>query len=117
MTQRRSVSLISDDLLFASRLQAAFRRVGGEFALVVGDQVPQTPTIFVDLNSRTDERVATITRLRQERPAVEIVGFCNHDDRALRRRALAAGATRVVNNSALQTVALLLAGYDVRDEL
>ena len=91
MASGRSVALVSDDLMFASQLQAAMRRVRGRFALVVGDRV-----------------------LRQARPPAELVGFCHHAERALRRRALAAGATRVINNGALQMVALRLAGSSAR---
>lgn len=115
MTAARSIALVSDDIMFASQLQAAMRRVGGHCALVVGDGVPDEPTVFVDLNTRADERVDLIADLRRQRPELEIVGFCHHADRELRRRALASGATRIVNNGALQTVALRLAGINVSE--
>lgn len=105
-----SAALVSDDLMFASQLQAAMRRAGGSLALVVGDKVPAADTVFVDLNRDTERRIELIAGLRQERPAIGIVGFCHHAERRLRRRALAAGATRIVNNGALQVVALRLAG-------
>jgi DNA-binding NarL/FixJ family response regulator len=105
-----SAALVSDDLMFASQLQAAMRRAGGSLALVVGDAVPQTDAVFVDLNRDTDRRIELISTLRGARPQVSIVGFCHHAERRLRRRALAAGATRIVNNGALQVVALRLAG-------
>jgi DNA-binding NarL/FixJ family response regulator len=105
-----SVALISDDLMFASQLQAAMRRAGGSCSLVVGDVVPPVDAVFVDLNSRVEERLALITALRQRKPDLSIAGFCHHGERAVRRRALAAGATRVVNNGALQEVALRLDG-------
>ena len=114
MASGRSVALISDDLMFASQLQAAMRRAGGSFALVVGDRVPIVDTIFVDLNSDLERRLEVIATLRQARPPAELVGFCHHAERALRRRALAAGATRVINNGALQMVALRLAGSSAR---
>ena len=115
MTATRSIALVSDDIMFASQLQAAMRRVDGHCALVVGDRVPNEPTVFVDLNTRADERLHLIADLRAARPMADIVGFCHHADRALRRRALAQGATRVVNNGALQTVALRLAGVNASD--
>jgi len=114
MASGRSVALVSDDLMFASQLQAAMRRVRGRFALVVGDRVPLADTIFVDLNSDLERRLELIAVLREARPPTELVGFCHHAERELRRRALAAGATRVINNGALQTVALRLSGLDAR---
>jgi len=114
MPSGRSVALVSDDLMFASQLQAAMRRAGGSFALVVGEAVPHASTVFVDLNNDVDRRIDLITALREERPLGEIVGFCHHGARELRRRALAAGATRIVNNGALQAVALRLAGVSTK---
>ena len=108
-----SAALVSDDLMFASQLQAAMRRARGSLALVVGDAVPDADTVFVDLNRDHERRLSLIATLRQERPAIEIIGFCHHGERELRRRALAAGATRIVNNGALQVVALRLAGINV----
>jgi len=116
MPQGRSIALVSDDLMFASQLQAAMRRAGGRCALVVGDAVPDEPVVFVDLNTRMEERLELIASLREKRPAVEIVGFCHHQARELRRRALALGATRIVNNGALQAVALRLAGVNVSSD-
>ena len=113
MRSGRSVALVSDDLMFASQLQAAMRRARGTFALVVGDAVPNASTVFVDLNSDADRRMALIASLRTARPGIEIIGFCHHAERELRRYALASGATRVVNNGALQLVALRLAGVNV----
>ena len=78
--------------------------------LVAGDEVPDVAVVFVDLNSAVERRLALIARLRVERPDLEIVGFSHHGDRDLRRRARASGATRVVNNGALQAVALRRSG-------
>ena len=110
------MALVGDDLMFASQLQAAMQAVNGTCALVVGDRVPEADCIFIDLNRHQEERLALIASLRAERPKQEIVGFCHHGERALRRRALDAGVTRVVNNGALQTVALRLSGVDVRGQ-
>jgi DNA-binding NarL/FixJ family response regulator len=109
------VALVSDDLMFASQLQAAMRRAGGSCALVVGDVVPSEQAVFVDLNTRTEDRIALIASMRAQHPDMEIIGFCHHAARELRRTALAAGATRIVNNGALQAVALRLAGFDWSD--
>ena len=109
-----SAALLSNDLMFASQLQAAMRRAGGSLALVVGDALPRVDTVFVDLNSHMESRLQRISEMRGADPGLAIVGFCHHGERELRRRALAAGATRVVNNGALQVVALRLAGVNVR---
>ncbi len=107
------MALVGDDLMFASQLQAAMKSAGGSCALVVGDRVPAADCVFIDLNRHQEQRLELITTLRLERPAQEIVGFCHHGERALRRRALEAGATRVINNGALQVVALRLVGINV----
>jgi DNA-binding NarL/FixJ family response regulator len=113
MASPRSLALVSDDLMFASQLQAAMKRLGGSCALVVGATVPVADAVFVDLNRNAEERLALIAELRAAHPQLQIVGFCHHGERELRRRALASGATRVINNGALQVVAMRLAGLDV----
>lgn len=109
-----SAALVSDDLMFASQLQAAMRRAQGSLALVVGSALPKVDTVFVDLNTQIEARLQLIADIRRDRPGLEIVGFCHHAERQLRRRALTAGANRIVNNGALQVVALRLAGVNVR---
>jgi DNA-binding NarL/FixJ family response regulator len=111
------VALVGDDLMFASQLQAAMSAAGGTCALVVGERVPASDCVFVDLNRDQEKRLELIAALRYERPQQEIVGFCHHGERALRRRALDAGATRVINNGALQSVALRLTGINVTERM
>jgi CheY-like chemotaxis protein len=110
-----AVALVSSDLMFASQITTTMRKAGGNALVVVGDAVPEVDVVFVDLNTAVDARLALIARLRQERPDLEIVGFCHHAERELRRRARAAGATRVINNGALQTVALRLSGAGIAE--
>ena len=110
MASPGAIALVSDDLMFASQLTTTMRRAGGSAAVVVGDAVPAVDTVFVDLNAAIEERLELISRLRSERPALDIVGFCGHEERDVRRRALASGATRVINNGTLQIVALRLSG-------
>ena len=105
-----AVALVSDDLMFASQLSTTMRRAGGSAVLVAGDAVPEVAIVFVDLNSAVEPRLALIKRLRDSRPGLEIVGFSHHGDLALRRRARASGATRVVNNGSIQAVALRRSG-------
>ncbi len=105
-----TVALVSDDLMFASQLSTTMKRAGGSAVRVGEDGIREADLVFVDLNSSIESRLALISRLRSERPALEIVGFCQHGDLALRRRGRASGATRVVNNGAIQVVALRLSG-------
>ena len=105
-----TVALVSDDLMFASRLSTTMKRAGGSAVLVAGDSVPDVALVFVDLNSAVERRLVLIQRLRVEHPDLEIVGFSHHGDLNLRRRARASGATRVVNNGSIQAVALRRSG-------
>jgi DNA-binding NarL/FixJ family response regulator len=105
-----TIALVSDDLMFASQLSTTMKRAGGSALLVAGDSVPDVALVFVDLNTAVEPRLALISRLRCERPSLEIVGFSHHGDLELRRRARAAGATRVVNNGSIQAVALRRSG-------
>jgi hypothetical protein len=105
-----TVAMVTDDLMFASRLSTTMRRAGGSAVLVAGDSVPDVDVVFVDLNDAVELRLALIGRMRCERPGLEIVGFSHHGDLELRRRARASGATRVVNNGAIQAVALRRSG-------
>jgi hypothetical protein len=108
-----AVALVSSDLMFASQLTTTMRNAGGSATLVVGDAVPDVDVVFVDLNNAVEARIGLITHLRAQRPDLDIVGFCHHADRDLRRRALRHGATRVVNNGALAKVALRLSGLSI----
>jgi len=110
MVSPGTVALVSDDLMFASRLTTTMRHAGGSAVMVAGDAVPDVALLFVDLNTATESRLALIARLRADRPDLEIVGFSNHLEIALRRRARAAGATRVVNNGSIEAVALRRSG-------
>jgi hypothetical protein len=110
-----AVALVSSDLMFASQISTTMRKAGGSAVLVVGDAVPVVDVVFVDLNSAIEARLALIARLRQERPDLEIVGFCYHAERELRRSARTSGATRVINNGALQAVALRLSGVSIAE--
>jgi DNA-binding NarL/FixJ family response regulator len=105
-----TIALVSDDLIFASQLSTTMKRAGGGAVRVVDDEIPEADLVFVDLNSSIEQRLAVISRLRSLHPDLEIVGFCQHGDIALRRRARASGATRVINNGTLQVVALRLSG-------
>jgi CheY-like chemotaxis protein len=110
-----AIALVSSDLMFASQITTTMRNAGGNAVLVAGDAVPDVDALFVDLNTAVEARLALIARLRHDRPDLEIVGFCHHGERELRRRARSSGATRVINNGALQAVALRLSGVSIGD--
>jgi DNA-binding NarL/FixJ family response regulator len=110
MVSPGTVALVSDDLMFASRLSTTMRHAGGSAVMVADDSVPDVAVLFVDLNTAIERRLALIGRLRAERPDLEIVGFSHHLEIDLRRRARAAGATRVVNNGSIEAVALRRSG-------
>jgi DNA-binding NarL/FixJ family response regulator len=105
-----TVALVSDDLMFASRLSTTMQRAGGSAVLVQGEAVPDVALVFVDLNTAIEPRLALIARLHVERPDLEIVGFSHHGELDLRRRARASGATRVVNHGSIGAVALRRSG-------
>lgn len=107
------VALVSSDLLLASRLRAALSGTA-QVTLVSGGALPEMGTVFVDLNGDVDARIEMIRALRA-RGQVRIVGFCQHDERGVRIRAMAEGADQVVTNGALQQAALRLMGKVARD--
>jgi DNA-binding NarL/FixJ family response regulator len=106
------VALVSGDLLFASRLRAVLAPVA--VVLAAAGEVPEATTVFVDLNQDVDARIELISTLRA-RGAARIIGFCQHDDRAVRVRAMERGADQVVTNGALQQAAIRLIGAQARD--
>ena len=107
-----TVVLVSGDLLLASRLRSALRDTA-VVRLATGGDVPQAENVFVDLNADVDARIELIAALRA-RGNVRIIGFCQHDERAVRIRAMEEGADQVVTNGALQEAALRLIGAPSR---
>ena len=89
----------ADDLIWASRLRGAVERAG---AVPVAGLRPAAPGLdhgdgprgaVVDLGLRGQEATELITTLVAA--GVPVIAVGQHDDMALRKRALAAGATRV----------------------
>jgi DNA-binding NarL/FixJ family response regulator len=106
MTEPNLVALLSSDLMFQSRLEAAL--AGEPLAVAAtGDpaMLPATGMVFVDLNTQVEARIAWIEATRATDPGVTIVGFCHHEDDQLRRRAMEAGASHVVANRHLPKAA------------
>jgi DNA-binding NarL/FixJ family response regulator len=103
-----TVALVSGDLLLASRLRAALKGSASVSVVGVGD-VPPAEVVFIDLNEDADTRIELIASLRRGGDR-RIVGFCQHDARDVRVRAMDSGADQVVTNGALQQAARRLLG-------
>jgi hypothetical protein len=103
-----TVALVSGDLLLASRLRAALKGTA-DLAVVRVGEVPPAEVVFVDLNDDADTRIGLIASMRRGGNR-RIVGFCQHDARDVRIRAMNSGADQVVTNGALQQAALRLVG-------
>ena len=111
MDSPQRVALLGTDLLLASRLRSALS--GGGVCLIEAtrdDLLPPVPLLFVDLNHDAEDRLEAISRLRGRNPSATIVGFCNHEEKGLIRRAVAAGANHAVANGSLPEAALRLLG-------
>lgn len=96
-----TVAIVADDLIWSSRLTDAVRRAGAEPRRVPGDRALQglasTPGVdaaIVDTALMTAEPMAVIAGLVTA--GVPVLAVANHDDVALRKRAIAAGAGKVL---------------------
>lgn len=103
--------MVADDLIWASRLAAAVERAGARPVRDGGEAV------IVDLSGRGYDGIAAIEAASDGGSTV--IAIAQHDDVALRRRALTAGARRVFSYRKMftdgpQVVADLVAGrFDV----
>jgi DNA-binding response OmpR family regulator len=101
------VAVVADDLIWASRLRAAVERAGGVALLsgglpagVASDEGVARPAgALVDLGLRRTDAVAIVAALTAS--GVPVLAVAQHDDVALRKRALAAGASRVYSYNKL----------------
>jgi DNA-binding response OmpR family regulator len=92
------VTVLADDLIWSTRLADALRAAGAEPRPVrslasLREAMPGTDRVVVDLTARAYDGVAAIEAAHACGLPVLAVG--QHDDHALRRRALDAGAARV----------------------
>jgi CheY-like chemotaxis protein len=92
------VAVLADDLIWATRLAELVRGAGGvvvpvRSAAALERALPDVERVVVDLTARAYDAVAAIALAHAAGRPVLAVG--QHDDVALRRRALAAGADRV----------------------
>jgi len=93
------ILVLADDLIWATRLAAHVRASGAEAvpartSAAFRDGLIGADGAIVDLTSRAYDGLAEIASARAAGLAVLAVG--QHDDHELRRRALAAGADRVL---------------------
>jgi CheY-like chemotaxis protein len=104
-TSRPLVIAVIPDLLFATRVGETARAAGIELAVVplaeLADRVTARRPDRVVLDLTTPVAAAAIAALRATPDLADlpIVGFYPHVDDALRRAALAAGATQVLPRS------------------
>jgi DNA-binding response OmpR family regulator len=87
--------VVADDLIWASRLASAAERTGLSVRRASSLPAEQgvVSSAIVDLGGRRYDGIEAIARLSEAGAAVAAV--CNHEDVALRRRALDAGAHQV----------------------
>jgi len=101
--------VVADDLIWASRLREAVQRAGTTSVMVrtpveldraLDGCVEESPVV-VDLNGRAYDGVKLIEVAAEEGHPVIAVG--QHEDTALRKRALGAGAIRVFSYNKMFT--------------
>ena len=95
MTDQPTVLVLADDLIWASRLSAAAERSGANVrrASAPPPDLAAATNAIVDLGGRRYDGVTAVSELTLAGASVAAV--CNHEDVALRKRALEAGASHV----------------------
>ena len=87
------VAVVADDLIWVSRLTEAVQRAGATPVRAAREPRADVDVALVDLNGRAYDGVERVAALAAAGIPVVCVG--QHEDLALRKRALAAGARRV----------------------
>lgn len=92
------VVVLADDLIWATRIRGHVGAAGGEAVLVrdlraLERALPGAGAAIVDLTARAYDGVEAVGRAATG--GVRVLAVGQHDDVALRKRALAAGAERV----------------------
>ena len=93
------VLVLADDLIWSTRLIAQVQATGADAAPVrtiaaLSQAMPAADAVIVDLTARAYDGVVAVRKAADAGRRVLAVG--QHDDAELRRRALAAGAERVL---------------------
>ena len=102
--QTATVVIVADDLIWSSRLREAVARAGGRAVISRGDPARHhdaAALVIVDLTGRGYDGVDAVGAAARTGATVIAVG--QHEDVALRKRALAAGAKRVYSYNKLFT--------------
>jgi len=95
------VAILADDLIWQSRLADTVRAIGAtaDRARTIAEldrALERADALVVDLTARSYDGIAAIEHAARARPGIAILAVGQHDDVPLRKRALAAGAERVV---------------------
>ena len=97
---RPRVVVLADDLIWQTRLTGILEGIGAHVNRPRGgthealtDRLADTDGVVVDLTARTYDAIAAIEQASAA--GLRVVAVGQHDDAALRKRALAAGAERV----------------------
>lgn len=93
------VAVVADDLIWASRLRAAIERAGAQPVSARSADRIEAAFAVIDLTARTYDPVAAVRAAASG--GAQVLAVAEHDDLALRRAALAAGATRVYSYNKL----------------
>ena len=91
------IAVVTDDLIWATRLSAAVERAGAVPVRLSGrGALPPEPCdgAIVDLARRGGDGIEIIARLREA--GLPVIALADHDDAPLRKRALVAGADKVL---------------------
>lgn len=94
------IALLCSDLLFGTKVQGGMRAAGHEVELHADEAAGRAAAdaadvVVVDLNDEAFDAPAVVESLA----GVPVLGFYAHTDQETRRRAEAAGASRVVPRS------------------
>ena len=100
--------VVVKDLFFQTRLAGGLAQLGLRplFVTDLSELAPaagEAELAVIDLAARRVDPIEAIRGLRADRPDLPILAFGSHMNLDLRRKALEAGATRVVANSQLTT--------------
>jgi DNA-binding NarL/FixJ family response regulator len=98
----RTVAILADDLIWSTRLADAVRAAGAQPRVLRRlDDLTATPAaaVIVDLTARAYDGITAVKAAAAAGARVVAVG--QHDDAALRKAALEAGASRVFSYRAL----------------
>jgi CheY-like chemotaxis protein len=114
-----TVVVVADDLMWSSRLVEAVRRAGATPVVLMTDtelavaleaqDVGETPSLsgaVVDMATRRMDPVRAIAQVVAAR--LPVIAVAQHDDQLTRRRATAAGASRVFSYNKFFTDGTLL---------